>query len=133
MKNTPVPMDIGQSYAPNRNFGRNNQGQRPRQFRSNVAYATDNDQSNTAQTTERPKCPVGPCFKCGKMGHFARECQSNVQINYMDMQDNQSNLAPPITPQNHVSNLMAQINGLSKEDNDRLISMMGGEQDFLKA
>ena len=27
MKNTPVPMDIGRSYAPNRNFGRNNQGQ----------------------------------------------------------------------------------------------------------
>jgi hypothetical protein len=86
MNNQTVPMDTSaRTRAPvNRGF-RN-------QFRSNAAQ--------TGQDNQRPRPPKGPCFKCGRMGHFACECHSGTQINMMDYQDdNQDNLQDPMEPE----------------------------------
>ncbi len=60
MNNIPVPMDLSRGRAPfNRRGGQpQNQGQW-RGARGNVA-----------QTEQQPPRTKGPCFKCGKQGHF---------------------------------------------------------------
>jgi hypothetical protein len=40
---------------------------------------------------------------------------------------------PSITPRHDVNQLVAQIDALSKEDQDSLIEAMGSSQDFLPA
>jgi hypothetical protein len=56
-------------------------------------------------------------------------------INYMDAteEDMQNVPQPTITPRSNVTNLKAQINSLSSEDNGALIEMMGTTQDFTPA
>jgi hypothetical protein len=59
------------------------------------------------------------------MGHLAAECYSHTQINYLDWDDNTQLSTPVLQPQNDVERLGAQINGLSKEDEEKLIGMLG--------
>jgi hypothetical protein len=71
------------------------------------------------------------------MGHFAKDCWSNPSsnINYMDTEDEdmQNIPQPTITPQANIGHIKAQINTLSKAENDTLIDAMGSSQDFTLA
>jgi Zinc knuckle len=101
-----------------------------------------NNAYNNTTTTQpqqeycRPR-PKGPCFNCGKPGHFARDCHSNPasNISYIDSaeEDMQNVPQPTITPRTNIANLKAQIDALSVEDNDSLIEMIGSTQDFTPA
>jgi hypothetical protein len=81
--------------------------------------------------------PKGPCFNCRKMGHFAKDCCSNPSsnISYMDMVDDKMQNVPQlnITSRTNITQLKAQIDALSTEDNDALIEAMGSLQDFTPA
>jgi hypothetical protein len=59
------------------------------------------------------------------MGHLAVECYSRTQINYLDWDNNTQLSTPVLQPQNNIEQLGAQINGLSKEDEEKLIGMLG--------
>jgi Zinc knuckle len=105
-------------------------------------YVSNNVYTNTMTTQLQEEipcrlCPKGPCFNCGKPGHFARDCRSNPSsnINYMDtVEDNMQNVPQPtIAPRTNVANLKAQIDSLLTEDNNALIEMMGSTQDFIPA
>jgi hypothetical protein len=71
------------------------------------------------------------------MGHFAKDCCSNPSsnISYMDMMDDNMQNVPQlnITPRTNITQLKAQIDALSTEDNDALIEAMGSLQDFTPA
>jgi hypothetical protein len=91
------------------------------------------DQAMVAQTNP-PHQLKGPCFKCGEMGHFAAQCQRSDQwINYMDYDKPNQIPMPMIQPRTNIATLKAQIDTLSPQDYEALISMMEDPQDFHKA
>jgi Zinc knuckle/Retrotransposon gag protein len=131
--NVQVPMDLSRTRAP---YNR-------RQYQNNNTYSNyaQPEYGNVAevpvQQDYRPKRPKGPCFNCGKIGHFAKDCRSRqtANINYMDAEDEDMRrvLQPNITPRHDMHQLVAEIDALSKDDHDSLIEAMGSSQDFLPA
>jgi hypothetical protein len=103
--------------------------------------ATQPKYNNTTSVQGQPNYqqprPKGPCFNCGKIGHFTKDCHSNPSsnINYMDAEDKdmQNIPQPNITPRANIGHIKAQIDALSEADNDALIDTMGSSQDVIPA
>src|SRR6266851_7174430 len=124
INNVLVPMDLSRGRAPFNHRG----GQQGRQGQWRGA------RGNVAQTDHQPPRTKGPCFKCRKPGHFARECHSRMQINnahYLDDQDDMIGIQPPLQPSNLLSNTLAVFDSLPNDQKDELIQKYEGEdQDF---
>jgi Zinc knuckle len=113
------------------------------QYQNNDTYSNfvQPEYSNVAEVPVeqdyRPKRPKGPCFNCGKTGHFAKDCRSRqtANINFMDAVDEDMRHVPQpnIAPRRNMNQLVAEIDALSKDDHNSLIEAMGSSQDFLPA
>src|SRR6266851_4769584 len=107
MNNTPVPMDLSRNQAPFNRKGGASQGRGQwRGARGNVAQ------------TDPPLRTKGPCFKCGKQGHFARECCLRTQINnahYLDDQNDMAGIQALLQPSNLLSNALAVFDSLPND------------------
>ena len=118
MNNTPVPMDLSRSHAPNNWRGRGSQrGWRQGNYQGRVAQGTGN-MSNA-------------CFNCGQTGHYTRNCPQrqgqNTQSNLIDF-DHDDVSEPP--SKDKVSDLWLQINTMTADKRDQLIKELGEEEDF---
>src|SRR5216683_6368090 len=101
--------------------------------RGNVAQANYRTQGDTAQAKYAPPRKKGPCFKCRKEGHFTRDCQSarTHYINYMDQNEDMSQLQDAITPENILDNAIRMFDTLPLDQKDTFIQKYkGGQEDF---
>ena len=89
---------------------------------------------------ETPPRTKGPCFKCGKMGHFARDCQMSrasyarwKNQNGMDEHEDLSQLQNPIDPANGLENTLNAFDALSMEQKNEMIDRYEGKKEDFPA
>jgi hypothetical protein len=123
MNNMPVQMDLSRAHAPNQRYNSH----------SNVAQTGG---SNSQQRTK------GPCFNCGKTGHFACKCYAKQnaprarQINIMDEENEPLDYPTlPISKIDRAMTAIAHYNTLSDEEAQEVIdrTAAGASQSFHKA
>jgi hypothetical protein len=123
MNNTPVPMDLSRAHAPNHRY---------------------NSHGNVAQTggPNSQQCTKGPCFNCGKAGHFTCECYAKQnaprtqQINVMDEENEPLDYPTlPISKIDRTMTAIAHYDTLSDEEAQEVIdrTATGASQSFHKA
>src|SRR6266851_9849137 len=112
-----------------------NQGGQPRRYNQrawgNAAQADYGRQEDPPQNQYAPPRKKGPCFKCRKEGHFAQDCQSTraCYINYMDQNDDMSQLQDAITPENILDNAIKMFDTLPRDQKDAFIQKYEGSQE----
>jgi len=84
-------------------------------------------QGHIVQTSHPPL----QCFNCEKEGHFAQNCCQGQQsrANLIDFNNSQSDtiLTPP---EDHIIQLLAEIESMNMEDRVKLAQGMGVAKDF---
>jgi hypothetical protein len=130
LNNTPIPMDTSaHTRAPPNQW--NNQGRDGQRGQGN-----QRTYGNVAQTNDPPPRRKGPYFKCRKEGHFARDCWSTRinTANYMDFNNNLSQMQEPLTPENILDNTIRMFDTLPTDQKDTFIQKYeGGQEDFAEA
>ncbi len=103
----------------------------PQKARGNTAQADYKAQGNASQLPRPFPRKKGPCFKCRKDGHFARDCRSaRVRyVNYMDQNEDMLQLQDAITPENILDNAIRMFDTLPWDQKDAFIQKYEGSQE----
>jgi hypothetical protein len=73
---------------------------------------------------------VAPCFKCGGINHWARNCpEGGIQSNLIDLEED-LNSEPTYEPKDPVRDLKACINAMTTKEKGQLANEMGVGEDF---
>ena len=125
-------MDLDQTRV-NRFRGR---GQGYQGYQGRVAALEERGGPQNYWTPNRTPAagPQGACFKCGQMGHFARNCprkRRQANINLLDFDDQDELGTEPITPvRNKVALVKQQLSSMMDQEWDTLAKEMGIDEDF---